>query len=190
MKNQALFSSKDKSKKLKWRLLQFLFGALSVKGVLINTFSSFTLFQKRKVHLSDANSVEPDQTLHVCGVWSGPTLFTSVLFMRRYPAGTCQNDVVLTSVRRHYVVSTAIQHHIIVMCLQGRLYGWIICDLTSFSTVFQSYQDDRWMIMKRCVQWKPVYGWKDFFFKRVSNQGPLDQQASSLPTELPGLLRC
>ena len=29
-KNQALFSSKDKSKKLKCRLLQFLFGALSV----------------------------------------------------------------------------------------------------------------------------------------------------------------
>ena len=33
MKNQALFSSKDKSKKLKCRLLQFLFGALRV-----NTF--------------------------------------------------------------------------------------------------------------------------------------------------------
>ena len=30
MKNQALFSSKDKSKKLKCRLLQFLFGALRV----------------------------------------------------------------------------------------------------------------------------------------------------------------
>ena len=31
MKNQALFSSKDKSKKLKCRLLQFLFGSLRVK---------------------------------------------------------------------------------------------------------------------------------------------------------------
>ena len=31
MKNQALFSWKDKSKKLKCRLLQFLFGALRVK---------------------------------------------------------------------------------------------------------------------------------------------------------------
>ena len=31
MKQQALFSSKDKSKKLKCRLLQFLFGALTVK---------------------------------------------------------------------------------------------------------------------------------------------------------------
>ena len=31
MKNQALLSSKDKSKKLKCRLLQFLFGAKSKK---------------------------------------------------------------------------------------------------------------------------------------------------------------
>ena len=31
MKNQALFSSKDKSKKLKCHLLQYLFGALRVK---------------------------------------------------------------------------------------------------------------------------------------------------------------
>ena len=31
MKNQALFSLKDKSKKLKCRLLQFLFGTLRVK---------------------------------------------------------------------------------------------------------------------------------------------------------------
>ena len=30
MRNQALFSSKDKSKKLKCRLLQFLFGALGL----------------------------------------------------------------------------------------------------------------------------------------------------------------
>ena len=33
MKNQALFSSKDKSKKLKCRLLQFLFGALRFKSI-------------------------------------------------------------------------------------------------------------------------------------------------------------
>ena len=31
MRNQALFSSKDKSKKLKGHLLQFLFGALMLK---------------------------------------------------------------------------------------------------------------------------------------------------------------
>ena len=33
MKNQALFSSKDKSKKLKYLLLQFLFGYLMVKSI-------------------------------------------------------------------------------------------------------------------------------------------------------------
>ena len=32
MKNQALFSLKDESRKLKCRLRQFLFGALRVKG--------------------------------------------------------------------------------------------------------------------------------------------------------------
>ena len=35
MKNQALFSSKDKSKKLKCRLLQFLFGALRVNNFIV-----------------------------------------------------------------------------------------------------------------------------------------------------------
>ena len=34
MKNQALFSSKDKSKKIKCCLLQFLFGTLRVKVIL------------------------------------------------------------------------------------------------------------------------------------------------------------
>ena len=36
------------------------------------------------------------------------------------------------------------------------------CNFTSFLTVFQSYQDDVWMIMKGCVQWNSVYGWEDF----------------------------
>ena len=36
MKNQALFSYKDKSKKLKCRLLQFLIGALRVTSVNYN----------------------------------------------------------------------------------------------------------------------------------------------------------
>ena len=42
MKNQALFSSKHKSKKLKCRLLQFLFGALRVN----HTFSLLLLYIK------------------------------------------------------------------------------------------------------------------------------------------------
>ena len=43
MKNQALFSSKDKSKKLNCRLLQFLFGALRVKRGCIED-NSKTIF--------------------------------------------------------------------------------------------------------------------------------------------------
>ena len=34
--------------------------------------------------------------------------------------------------------------------------GWMKWDFTSFSTVFQSYQDDGGIIMKGCVQWNPV----------------------------------
>ena len=41
MKNQALFSSKDKSEKLKCRLLQFSTGAFWVKFI-INFSSSFS----------------------------------------------------------------------------------------------------------------------------------------------------
>ena len=40
----------------------------------------------------------------------------------------------------------------------SRMDGWMTCDFTSFSTVFQSYQDDERLIMKGCVQWNPVYG--------------------------------
>ena len=30
--------------------------------------------------------------------------------------------------------------------------GWMTCDFTAFSTVFQSYKDDGQMILKVCVQ--------------------------------------
>ena len=42
----------------------------------------------------------------------------------------------------------------------------MICDFTSFSTVFQSYQNDGRLIMKGCVQWNYVYGWEDFASSR------------------------
>ena len=51
MKNQALFSTKDKSKKLKCPLLQLLFGALMVKMPKV-----------KKVEC--ANSVAPDEITH------------------------------------------------------------------------------------------------------------------------------
>ena len=43
MKNQALFSLKDKSKKLKCRMLQFLFGALRIKILMINKIENLIL---------------------------------------------------------------------------------------------------------------------------------------------------
>ena len=42
MKNQALFSVKDKSKKLKCHLLQFLFGALKVNKFFLIFSNIFT----------------------------------------------------------------------------------------------------------------------------------------------------
>ena len=35
------------------------------------------------------------------------------------------------------------------------LDGWMTCEFTSFSTVFQSYQDGVRVIMNGCVQWNP-----------------------------------
>ena len=43
MKNKALFSWKDKSKKLKCRLLQFLFGALRVNPFSMHSFLTFCI---------------------------------------------------------------------------------------------------------------------------------------------------
>ena len=37
--------------------------------------------------------------------------------------------------------------------------GWMDCNFTSFSTVFQSYQDNEKLIMKGCVQRNPFYDW-------------------------------
>ena len=34
---------------------------------------------------------------------------------------------------------------------------WMTSNFTSFLIVFQSYQDNGWMIMKDCVQSNPVY---------------------------------
>ena len=48
------------------------------------------------------------------------------------------------------------------------------CDFTSFLTVFQSYQDDVWVIMNGYVQWNSVHGGEDF----TSSEDPLDQLAS------------
>ena len=51
------------------------------------------------------------------------------------------------------------------------------CNFTTFSTVFQSYQNDGMVIMKSFVQWNHIYDWKDFRLERVSNPKLLDQEA-------------
>ena len=53
-------------------------------------------------------------------------------------------------------------HHASVIFPLYLLDGWMICDFTPFSTVFQSYQDNGPMIIKGCVQWSPVYGSENF----------------------------
>ena len=45
------------------------------------------------------------------------------------------------------------------------------CDFTSFSTVFKSYQDDGWMIMKTMCNGTPFTIEKDPCRKRDSNLG-------------------
>ena len=56
MNNQAFFSSKDKSKKLKWHLLQFLFGALRIK--IFSTRSLESQSKPKSVSLVQLDSNE------------------------------------------------------------------------------------------------------------------------------------
>ena len=52
MKNQALFSSKDESKKLKCRLLQLLFGALRVNCFIKPYFHRYRNAYKNRTMIS------------------------------------------------------------------------------------------------------------------------------------------
>ena len=65
---------------------------------------------------------------------------------------------------------------------------WMDLDFIFFSTVFQSNQKDGRLIMKGCVQWNPVYCWKDSRPQQSLNQGPPDQLTRASATELPQLL--
>ena len=46
--------------------------------------------------------------------------------------------------------------------LEPGMDGWMTCDFTSCSTVFQYYQDNGRLIMKGCVQWNSFYSGEDF----------------------------
>ena len=62
-----------------------------------------------------------------------------------------------------------------------------LCDFTSFSTVLQSYQDDRRLIMKACVQWSSVYSWEDFasLGDRPRSARSVDQRLAHWGTRAP-----
>ena len=51
---------------------------------------------------------------------------------------------------------------------------WVAADITSFSTIFQSYQDDERLLLKGCMQMEPHLRWKKKFrLQRESNWKPL-----------------
>ena len=49
--------------------------------------------------------------------------------------------------------------------------------LRPFNSI-QSYQDNGLVIMKSCVQWNPVYGWKEFRLQLSSNSKPAHNSVS------------
>ena len=61
------------------------------------------------------------------------------------------------------------------------------CDLTSFLTVSQSYQDDGKVIVKSCVQWNGVLVGK-ISVSSGHESGTAMSEGLRLTTELPGLL--
>ena len=62
----------------------------------------------------------------------------------------------------------------IILDRDGWMNEWLAISCL-FSTVFLSYEDNWWMIMKGCVQWNPVYDLKDLRLKRGTNPGPIDK---------------
>ena len=58
---------------------------------------------------------------------------------------------------------------------------------TSFSTVFQSYQDNGRLIMKGCAQWNSIYGWEDFASSgdQTWSAWSVDQRLTHLATGAP-----
>ena len=54
-----------------------------------------------------------------------------------------------------------ITQYIEYSCWVLLLDEWMTCDFMSFSTVFQSYQDNGRLIMNGCVQWNSIYGCED-----------------------------
>ena len=61
------------------------------------------------------------------------------------------------------------------MFLPTYMLRWMTRNFMPFSSVFQTCQDNRWMIMKGCVQWKPHLWFKRPPPQTGSNLGPPNQ---------------
>ena len=81
---------------------------------------------------------------------------------------TCQGVHYLNKCYRHYewlVYAKIWTNHLCYNCCTlkkkcVKMDGWLVI-FRPFLIVFQSYQDNIWMIMKGCVQCNSIYGWED-----------------------------
>ena len=92
-----------------------------------------------------------------------------------------------------WIYGSIFQGYVFTLFSVGVLDGWMTCSFMPFTTVFQSYQENGLVIhiyerLSATINLNPVCGRKDPSLKLGSQLGLLDQQSSTLPTELPGLL--
>ena len=55
------------------------------------------------------------------------------------------------------LIEEQLHHKVYLVQFYRKVDGWRSCNLTVFSTVLMSYQDDGRLIRKGCVQWNPIY---------------------------------
>ena len=82
--------------------------------------------------------------------------------------GTCRNGCNEGSQHGFYFSEVVLMMGLKTLCFYNVIWKiipvtpsildeWMTCNFTSFSTVFQSCQDDGRLIMKGCVEWNSVY---------------------------------
>ena len=98
-------------------------------------------------------------------------------FILHFPYQTFRSPNSLDADQRSHLASSELGLHSLHNTSKrvSGMDGLVSCDFTSFSTVFQSYQDDWRMIMKGSMQWNPRLRSKRFRLELGANTGPLDQ---------------
>ena len=98
--------------------------------------------------------------------------FGALIFYRKYVLLQCRKKIYWFQTKSYFEIYWSdlsdLSHVAAKLFLFCMVDGWMTCDFTSFSTVFQSYQDDGQMIMKGCVQWNP------FMVEKISPSGGID----------------